>query len=276
MSNEEIPVLLRVYNRISDLEVNIDLIRRCWQDGNYRIFIAANGLSDGFIVPQGVQDVTTVFDLGDNPGHKSGASQLLSTGLRNIPDEYEFVVTLEADTWILSEKIVTKYLGQMRNDEKIVWAGANWVDKFHSAAIDFAIVRVDFFKQNLNLLQFDRMDSIESRLFNDIHKAGMKVLNIKETYPTHIPKAMPFAVQASGRRRRAFPSVPMVTHHLEDLKGGLDEKVRIACQTAGYKIFEDARKNTTLKIYRAAYRFYEKVLQIVPKSRWLKGRKFKS
>ena len=226
-------------------------------------------------MPDSVNKYANVIELSGNPGHKHGASLLLTNSINAIPDEYEYLVILEADTWLLSDNILNKYVNRLDENKDAVWAGANWIDKYHSTALDFAIIRLNFIKRHLNLLEFSANDSIESRLYTDIHRLGKKVIEIEEAYPVHLPKAMPVSIQAWGRRRRVFPGVPMVTHHIEDLKGGIEEKKDIANKTIGHKIFPASGSALAVKLYRSTYRFYKAVLKITPKSRWVKGRRFK-
>lgn len=275
-SLSEIPVLIRVFDRMSDLECNVAVIRRCWQDRKYPIFIVSNGSKLGFGVPESVRNDAEIIELSENPGHFHGASQLLMTGISAVPLQYKYLVILEADTWLLSDRILRKYIDTMEKDNDVVICAANWIDKYHSTAIDCAIIRLSFFRQHLELFDFGNGDSIESRLYSDVIGFGKKVVTIKEAYPTVLPKAMPFNVQADGRRRRVFPRMPMVTHHIENLSGGVEEKKIIADKTAGKSIFASSRGRVELMCCPMMYRLYEWILIITPKSRWFKGRKYNS
>jgi len=271
--SDAVPVLLRVHNRLDDLHENVGIIRSRWKRAGYPIFVAFNGRAAGFELPQEVIGQATVIELPNNPGHMTGAMEMLVKGLLVIPDEFEYAVTLEADTWVLDDRVVVKYLDLMRRDPCIVWAAGNWVDKYHSLAVDFAIVKLSFIREHHSRIDFS--SSIESRLYSLISELGLKSLLISEVNPTHIPKAMPFTVQASGRRRRAFPNGPMVTHHIEDLSGGMDEKMRIANRTVGERIFPTDESVIAIKLARAGYLVYERLLGVIPKSRWVKGRQLK-
>ncbi len=275
-SLSEIPVLIRVFDRLSDLECNIAIIKRYWQDRKYPLYVVSNGSKLGFRVPESVHNDAEVIELSDNPGHIHGASQLLVNGVGAVPSQYKYLIILEADTWLLSDHILRKYIDIMENDDDVALCGANWIDKYHSTAIDFAIIRLPFFRQHSELLDFSDGDSIESRLYADIIGLGKKVALIKEAYPTVLPKAMPFNIQSDGRRRRVFPRMPMVTHHIENLNGGIEEKKIIANKTAGRNVFPSSKRKIELMLYKLAYFIYEKILFITPKSRWFKGRKFNS
>ncbi len=272
---DDLPVLIRVYNRINDLLVNLEIIREHWVRRNYSLFVVSNGIHSGYPLPENVYDSTRVIELPENTGHLSGAVDLLKHGLEAIPSDYEYVVTLEADTWVLSDRIVNRYLKELEKDRDRVWAGGNWVDKLHSVATDFAIIRLPFIKENTELLDFSADDSIEACIYSDILRLKKQPIVIKEVYPTHLPRAMPWVIQARDRRRQVFPKVPMVTHHLEKLTGGIAEKKRIANQTAGKELFPDSRLKLTLTAVRMGYLLYENLLTFVPKSRWIKGRKLR-
>jgi len=266
-----LPVLLRVHNRLDDLQENIGIIRTRWRRGEYPLYVAFNGAEAGYRLPEGILRSAKVITFDANPGHISGALQMLFEGLAAIPEEYDFAVTLEADTWLLDDRIVAKYLELMSRDDRVVWAAGNWVDKYHSLAVDFALVRLSFVRECAGRFAFK--DHIESRLYNLIESAGLKSMIIDEVNPTHLPKAAPLVVQASGRRRRAFPRAPMATHHIEDLPGGMEEKKLIANRTAGETIFPTGDTEAWLKFIRFGYLAYDRSLALIPKSRWAKGRK---
>lgn len=275
MANDAVPVLIRVYNRIDDLLTNLEIINNLWTGRNYPLFVVSNGIQSGFSIPPKVFDTAQVIELEKNPGHLSGAIELLQGGLERIPDLYEYIVTLEADTWVLSDRLVNRIIAKCERDPDIVWAAGNWVDKLHSVATDFAIIRFSFIKEHLDLLRFTSEDSIEACIYSEILRLNKRVMIIPEVYPTHLPRAMPWSVQARDRRRQVFPRAPMVTHHVEELPGGIAQKKRIANQTAGKKLFPDDRKSIVLHLCRIGYWLYELLLQITPKSRWFKGRKLK-
>jgi len=258
---------------MEDLALNIEVILSQWKRGVYPIYAAFNGHTAGIRLPETALTHAKIIQVDDNPGHKGGALRLLLEGLTALPTECEFAVTLEADSWLLDDAIISKYLGIMKSESGIVWAAGNWVDKHHSLAVDFALVRLSFIREFHHLIAFT--DHIESRLYTLIQSLGFKSLIIKEVNPTHIPKAMPLVLQASGRRRRAFPRGPMVTHHIEDLPGGMAEKRRIANRTAGKVIFagEFSESALTIALCHYGYLAYEKLLALVPKSRWMRGRK---
>lgn len=138
-------VLIRVYNRIEDLCCNLRIIRDTWLGNDYDIVVVFNGGNSGYRLPEIVYQLTNhVYVLNNNSGHLSGNSQLLIEGIRNIDfDLYDYIILLEADTWIYTDRIITKYTGKLEAS-KSVWASARWYDRFYSLATDFAIVKSPF------------------------------------------------------------------------------------------------------------------------------------
>ena len=47
---KKITVLIRVYNRLEDLEVCLELIRKNWKRNDYEIIAVSNGRTKGYIL----------------------------------------------------------------------------------------------------------------------------------------------------------------------------------------------------------------------------------
>ncbi|MCX8083984.1 MAG: hypothetical protein N3C60_03585, partial [Calditerrivibrio sp.] len=124
---KKIAVLLRVYSRIDDLLANLTIIRKRWSIGDRAyVLVSSNGSRDGFHLPEEVYRLSdVVVELDENLGHIRGNAQLILKGLEKIPDETDFLIILEADTWLLNDEIIKKYINIM-SEEKIVWCSSEW------------------------------------------------------------------------------------------------------------------------------------------------------
>ncbi|MEE8484917.1 MAG: hypothetical protein V3S46_09995 [Nitrospinota bacterium] len=268
-------VILRLYNRVADCVVNVDLISRLWKSNDYYIIVVSNGCSEGFCFPNDVKFDGEIVKLQENLGHFKGNSQLLTEGAKHIPDECEYAVLLESDTWLMDDGLINKYIGKLDGEEKKVWASANWIDKYHSLATDFAIVKTSFIKENPGVFGFDGGAKPEISVYNYISDNGFGFYEIDELYPVHLPKIIPFGPQVYGKRRKAFPRGPMVTHHLENIGNSIERKKALANMTCGKKVFdtEGRKSKIQLRHYRAYLILFQRLLRLAPKSRWFKGRK---
>jgi hypothetical protein len=266
----KICVLVRVYNRIRDLQVCLEVVRRGWTLHDYHIVVISNGGEGVFAVPEACERLADrVVHVGTNPGHVSGNSQLLTAGLRNIPEDCSYAVLLEADTWVFSDVVVDGYIRRMEQTGA-VWASAEWVERYHSIAVDFAVCQSRFLKAHPEIFEFTR--HAETSVCYRLRSLGAKHLLVKEFMPIHVPKLLsPFYNPFQGRRR-SFPRVPAVTHHLEDLKGGLEEKMELANYAAGRLEFPVPTPGN-LRTENLKLRLLEKLLKWAPRSRWFRAKK---
>src|ERR1051326_6685570 len=152
----DICILLRVYSRLEDLAVCVEAMKRHWTRHRYRIIVVGNGQRDGYRIPREIAaDVHEVIELDANYGHQGGSRQLLLEGARHIPADCSFTVLLEADTWVFTDALVDKYVRRMIA-EGLVWSSAEWVEKWFSLALDFAIVDSRFLRDQPALFDFPR------------------------------------------------------------------------------------------------------------------------
>lgn len=224
-----ISILIRVYDRLEDLKYNLQIIRETWKQHNYYIIVVSNGKSNGYDIPKESADlIDKLVVLEKNAGHRKGNSQLLLEGIKYIPTDSDYTVILEADTWIYTDVLVDKYTRQLSKNEDFVWASADWYDKYHALATDFAIIKTKFIKNNPSLFDFDLFP--ECHVCNVIAKANQKYLWITEFMPVHIPSYMlfwyPYVPNFKEKRFYVFPKAKAVTHHIEWLKRGIEEKKR--------------------------------------------------
>jgi len=240
---KNIAVLIRVYDRIEDLKYNLRIIRDTWKIFNYHILVVSNGYPDGYIVDNESKDMIDNFILlHQNAGHRKGNSQLLMEGIKFIPDNCEYTVILEADTWVYTDKIIEKYVKLLDKSSDFVWASADWYDKDYALATDYAIIRSDFIKRYPLLFDFELYP--ESYIANFIRDANAKFIWITENMPVHVPSYIPkypYINDSSQRRFYVFPKSRMVTHHIEFVKGGMAQKKRYFNIVSGTDYFSEEK-----------------------------------
>jgi glycosyltransferase involved in cell wall biosynthesis len=266
-----INVIVRVYDRLQDLEICLATIRRYWTRHHYEIILVSNGLKDGYRIPESCRKkVDKTFELETNAGHRRGNSQLLLAGMNGLKEENGYTIILEADTWIFSDKLIDTYIGKMEK-EGAVWASAEWIEKYHSLALDFAIARTAFIKDNPAL--FDFTVHAESHVCNYLRGLGQKYLFITECMPTHLPNLVRCFYNRFEGRNRSFIRALMITHHLEDLPGGLEEKKALANVALGRKEFEvQSQGQRAIRMGNLILRIFEFFVKIAPRSRWIKAK----
>lgn len=265
---KKITVLIRVYNRLEDLEVCLELIRKNWKRNDYEIIAVSNGRTKGYILNDDIKrKCDKVIELEENAGHLLGNSQLLKEGLKKISLDSEYVIILEADTWIYDDEVIDRYIKRMEI-EKAVWASAEWIKKYWSLALDIAIIKKDFLIKNINILDFSIHP--ESYVCNYLMGRNEKFLYIKENMPVHRPNMIKGIYNGYGGRIREFPKAKMVTHHIEDLEGGIQTKKSIANKVFNKRYF-DIEEKSKFNIKRME--FILLLIRICPNSSWVRGKK---
>ena len=221
---EKVCVIIRVYNRILDLEYNLEIIRKTWSANDYYIIVSSNGEQDGFVITDKIKSLSdNVFKFEGNSGHLKGNSLLLLQAIPYIPDDCEYTLLLEADTWLYKDHLICQYIERLKN-ENAVWASAKWYDRFYSLATDFAIVNSDFLKKNENILDFGIYP--ETYVATYLHEVNASWVYIRENMPVQIAgylKCLPYAPYG---RFYVYPYSNMVTHHIEHYKDGMAKKKR--------------------------------------------------
>ena len=141
---KKISILVRVYDRLEDLEICLKLIRDNWKVNDYEVIAISNGKSKGYILTESIRNnCDKIIELEKNDGHLLGNSQLLKEGVKQIRLDSSYVVILEADTWIYDDKIISKYIEKMEETNS-VWASAEWIKKYWTLALDIAIIEKNF------------------------------------------------------------------------------------------------------------------------------------
>lgn len=237
----KIAILIRVYDRIEDLKYNLQVIRDTWQVFDYYIIVVSNGYPKGYEI---ADDSKVLIDnlvvLEHNAGHKKGNSQLLLEGIKYIPNDCDYTIILEADTWIYQDKIVEKYVSSMDQSPNITWSSADWYDKDYALATDFAIIRTNYIRNNPGLFDFELFP--ESHIANFLRDNNGQFQWITENMPVHVPSYVsryPYIDDISNKRFYIFPKSKMVTHHVEFIKGGMAQKKRFFNIVTGIDYFQE-------------------------------------
>jgi len=265
-----VAVVIRVYSRISDLDICLNLIKSYWKNNNYYIIVAANGKKNGFVISnESIKKIDKLIEIENNSGHLSGNSQLLSSSIEHIPLNCEYVIILEADTWVFSDNIIDKYICKMKV-ENCVWSSSEWVEKHYSLGLDFAIINTSYLKNNPKLFDFHKHP--ERYIYNYLFNDKQKFIYLKEAMPVHFPSLLRRFYNPSKGRMRCFSKVPMVTHHIEDLINGMEDKKKMSNITAGYKIF-----NIEHNIFfdRIKLKIIEFIIAFFPRSKWIKRKEIR-
>ena len=221
---QKVCVIIRVYNRIQDLEYNLDIIRKTWSAKDYYIIVSSNGEQDGYILTDKIKSLSDIIVKYDgNSGHLKGNSLLLLQAIPYIPDDCEHTLLLEADTWLYKDNLICKYIEQLEGGNA-VWASAKWYDRFFSLATDFAIVNTVFLKKNEKVLDFGNYP--ETYVATYLHEVNASWIYIKENMPVQIAGYIHKFPYAPYGRFYVYPFSNMATHHIEHYKGGMKKKKR--------------------------------------------------
>jgi len=239
----KIAVLIRVYDRIEDLKYNLQIISDTWKNNDYYIIVVSNGKNNGFdILPESLPLIDKLVILEENAGHRKGNSQLLMEGIKYIPDECNYTLILEADTWMFGDNIISKYTGYL-NKSAAVWASADWYDKYYALATDFAIIKTDYIKQHPGIFDFELFP--ECHISNFLRDTEDGYIWIKENMPVHVPSYVklgyPYVPNIKEGRFYVFPKSKTATHHIEYLKGGMSQKKRYFNILADYDYFPEIK-----------------------------------
>ncbi len=240
----KIAILIRVYDRVEDLKYNLQIIRETWKENNYYIIVVSNGTNDGYeIFDESESLIDKLVVLGDNAGHRKGNSQLLLEGIKYLPEDCEYTLILEADTWMYGDSIISKYTRLLSFSADIVWASADWYDKYYALATDFAIVKTDYIRNNYGIFDFELFP--ECHIANFLRDTGVKSIWIKENMPVHVPSYIsyryPYVPNIKEGRFYIFPKSQIVTHHIEYLKNGMLQKKRYFNIVADFDYFLQAK-----------------------------------
>jgi hypothetical protein len=267
-----VAVLVRVHHRMADLEICVRTIRRRWTDRAYEVLVVSNGTAVGIPVPDAVRRDADVVEVAANPGHLAGNALLLREGLSRLSGRTTHVVLLEADTWLFSDLLVSRYLERMTG-EGAVWASAAWLDRYDSLALDFAVADIAFLREHPRIFAFDQHP--ESHVAEVLDQVGGRYLWIEELMPVHVPRILRRLIPDGKGRFRSFPEGPMVTHHVEDLPGGLLQKMQEANIATGRMEFDVAMNVDPARARQKLVRL-RRLARLAPRSAWVRRRRRRS
>jgi len=272
---KKVAVLIRVYNRIEDLKYNLHIIVDTWLRNDYYIIVVSNGFSKGYTIDdESKQLIDKLVVIENNAGHKKGNSQLLLEGIKYIPEECEYTIILEADTWMYKDRLIRDYIEEMDDDKSIMWASADWYDKQYGFATDFAIIRTQYILDNPKLFDFELFP--ECHVANYLRDTNAGFMWIKENMPVHVPSYVfkyPYVNNSKERRFYVFPKSRMVTHHIEYLRKGMKQKKRYFNIVAKTNYFDDEK--VYLKRWnRIKMRFWIGLSCLFIKKSWFSKKKY--
>jgi glycosyltransferase involved in cell wall biosynthesis len=266
----KICVLIRVYNRIEDLKHCVNIIRNTWKSNNYYIIVVTNGYEDGYIVDnETIDKIDLLLKIRNNTGHFSGNSQLLLAGLPRIPEGYDYSIILEADTWLHGDALINKYINLLKNSDA-VWASAQFFRYVLNLATDFILVKTEFIKTQPQIFQFDKTP--EYYVANYLHDNGFPFIYINELMPVNLPRYIKKYPFAPTGRFFIFPAGKMVTHHIESLKNGMEEKKFYFNVAVGSNYF-NVSDNRSITAIRRRLKLAVMLTSLIPYKGWFTKRK---
>ncbi|MFV0468767.1 MAG: hypothetical protein ACK5MK_07560 [Dysgonomonas sp.] len=276
MANKvKIAVLIRVYDRIEDLKYNLKIIADTWTENEYYVIVVSNGKLKGYDIDKSLDSyIDKLVILENNEGHLKGNSQLLREGVKFIPSDCCFTLILEADTWLYGDSLISKYVAILVESD-VVWASADWYDKYIAVATDFAVIKTEYILSNPKLFIFGLYP--ECTISNYMRDHGDRSIWITENMPVHVPSYMlkfPY-VHNDERRFYAFPESKMVTHHIEHLRRGMQQKKEYFNILAQTDYFQDAIvKNKSWRLFKI--KFWIKLSGLLLKRSWYSKKHYKN
>ncbi|WP_220719825.1 glycosyltransferase family 2 protein [Agarivorans litoreus] len=265
-----ITVIVRVYNRLDDLACCLQVINQLWQQNNYHVVLVSNGKNAGYVVSEELEKYANVHVcLEENAGHLKGNSQLLQAAIPYIADDSEYTVILEADTWLLDDSLITRYCRKMSN-QAAVWSSASWISNVWSVGLDFAIISSDYLRANPKLVDYG--EHPEKTVCNYLLEDHQRFLFIKENMPVHPSKLFRTLYPKCNYRFNSFIRSKMVTHHIEELDGGLAEKKRLANLCLDDDFFP-VNQTQSRFLFRLKCRLIALLVVVLPQSSWFKPKR---
>lgn len=273
----KVAILIRVYNRVEDLKHNLQIISDTWKENDYYTIVVSNGKSNGYeVTPDSLPLIDKMVILEENAGHRRGNSQLLMEGIKYIPSDCKYTLILEADTWMYGDRIISKYTSLLDKSDFAVWASADWYDKYYALATDFAIIKTQYIIKNPGIFDFELFP--ECHISNFLRDTNAGYLWIKENMPVHVPSYVkykyPYIPNIKEGRFYVFPKSKTVTHHIEYLKGGMEQKKRYFNIIANDDYFTDIKSNNK-SWNRLKMRFWIGLSKLLVKRSWYSGKTYK-
>ena len=273
----KVAILIRVYDRIEDLKHNLQIISDTWKENDYYTIVVSNGKSNGYeVTPDSLPLIDKMVILEENAGHRRGNSQLLMEGIKYIPSDCKYTLILEADTWMYGDRIISKYTSLLDKSDFAVWASADWYDKYYALATDFAIIKTQYIIKNPGIFDFELFP--ECHISNFLRDTNAGYLWIKENMPVHVPSYVkykyPYIPNIKEGRFYVFPKSKTVTHHIEYLKGGMEQKKRYFNIIANDDYFTDIKSNNK-SWNRFKMKFWIGLSKLLVKRSWYSDKTYK-
>lgn len=273
----KVAILIRVYDRIEDLKHNLRIISDTWKENDYYTIVVSNGKNNGYeVTPDSLPLIDKLVILEENAGHRRGNSQLLMEGIKYIPSDCKYTLILEADTWMYGDRIISKYTSLLDKSDFAVWASADWYDKYYALATDFAIIKTQYIIKNPGIFDFELFP--ECHISNFLRDTNAGYLWIKENMPVHVPSYVkykyPYIPNIKEGRFYVFPKSKTVTHHIEYLKGGMEQKKRYFNIIANDDYFPDIKSNNK-SWNRFKMKFWIGLSKLFVKRSWYSGKIYK-
>ncbi|MBS5795209.1 MAG: hypothetical protein KH100_00875 [Dysgonomonas mossii] len=273
----KVAILIRVYDRIEDLKHNLRIISDTWKENDYYTIVVSNGKNNGYeVTPDSLPLIDKLVILEENAGHRRGNSQLLMEGIKYIPSDCKYTLILEADTWMYGDRIISKYTSLLDKSDFAVWASADWYDKYYALATDFAIIKTQYIIKNSGIFDFELFP--ECHISNFLRDTNAGYLWIKENTPVHVPSYVkykyPYIPNIKEGRFYVFPKSKTVTHHIEYLKGGMEQKKRYFNIIANYDYFTETKSNNK-SWNRFKMKFWIGLSKLLVKRSWYSGKTYK-
>ncbi len=273
----KVAILIRVYDRIEDLKHNLRIISDTWKENDYYTIVVSNGKNNGYeVTPDSLPLIDKLVILEENAGHRRGNSQLLMEGIKYIPSDCKYTLILEADTWMYGDRIISKYTSLLDKSDFAVWASADWYDKYYALATDFAIIKTQYIIKNPGIFDFELFP--ECHISNFLRNTNAGYLWIKENMPVHVPSYVkykyPYIPNIKEGRFYVFPKSKTVTHHIEYLKRGMEQKKRYFNIIANDDYFPDIKSNNK-SWNRFKMKFWIGLSKLFVKRSWYSDKTYK-
>lgn len=236
---KSIAVIIRVYSRIEDTKALLSIIKKYWLRHNYTIFVAHNGAKDGYVLDDIIYKQAELVEVKENSGHKTGAKDLVNAAYRHIKQcsTFDYILFIESDFWILNDQLIDDAIKSQADMSTSIW-----VEKIHSYAVDFFLVKKTFLDAHSEIL--DWKSSPEADMAKMCHKVGAKMYFFKNLRPIHAPTLLRKCLSPwlkpshyDGGRFRLFPKAKALSHHVENLKHGMSTKKALANAMLGEQCF---------------------------------------
>lgn len=273
----KVAILIRVYDRIEDLKHNLRIISDTWKENDYYTIVVSNGKNNGYeVTPDSLPLIDKLVILEENAGHRRGNSQLLMEGIKYIPSDCKYTLILEADTWMYCDSVISKYTSLLDKSDFAVWASADWYDKYYALATDFAIIKTQYIIKNPGIFDFELFP--ECHISNFLRNTNAGYLWIKENMPVHVPSYVkykyPYIPNIKEGRFYVFPKSKTVTHHIEYLKRGMEQKKRYFNIIANDDYFPDIKSNNK-SWNRFKMKFWIGLSKLLVKRSWYSDKTYK-